>query len=81
MLATKTKQDLLDEAGYAYDFHHMIYFNRDAKKAFSAEFVQDHDGAELELRIREDTNGNGWHFYVNSPQSERVKSELERALS
>ena len=81
MLATKTKQDLLDEAGYAYDYYYMLYFNRDAKNAFSAEFVQERDGAELERRIRESSEENGWRFYVDSPVSESVKSQLEKALS
>lgn len=74
------KQDLLRQAGYAYDFNRMVYFNRDARKAFSVEFIQDHDEAELCQHIREGTQPNGWRFYFNSPASESVRRELERAL-
>jgi hypothetical protein len=74
------KKDLLRQAGYDYDFNHMLYFNRQAKKAFSVEFVDDNDEGELEKRIREDLGRNGWRFYFNSPPSESVKRELERAL-
>jgi hypothetical protein len=34
----------------------------------------------LRKRIEEDTNGNGWTFYFNTPPSEGVKRELERVL-
>ena len=74
------KQDLLRQAGYAYNFDRMLYFNRQAKKAFSVEFVDDNDETELERRIREDGDRREWHFYFNSPPSESVRRELERTL-
>jgi hypothetical protein len=58
----------------------MLYFNREAKKAFSLEFVQDHDEAELHKHIRERTAPNGWRFYFNSAPSESVRRQLEEAL-
>jgi hypothetical protein len=75
------KKDLLREAGYAYNFNRMLYFNRQTKKAFSVEFVDDNDESELERRIREDGNGNGWRFYFNSPLPDAVRRELEKVLS
>ena len=74
------KQDLLRQAGYAYNFDRMVYFNRKAKKAFSVEFVEDSGEDELEGLIRERATPNGWRFYFNSEPSESVKRELERAL-
>ena len=74
------KQDLLRQAGYHYNFERMLYFNRQDKKAFSVEFVDDHDESELAMRIREDASRNGWRFYFNSPPSDPVKEELERTL-
>ncbi len=74
------KQDLLRQAGYAYNFNRMLYFNRQAKKAFSVEFVDDNDESELEKRIREDIDRNGWRFYFNSPPPDAVRRELEKVL-
>jgi hypothetical protein len=74
------KQDLLRQAGYAYNFDRMVYFNRKAKKAFSVEFVEDRGEDELERLIRERAKPNGWRFYFNSEPAESVKRELERAL-
>jgi len=75
------KQDLLRQAGYDYNFERMVYFNRQAKKAFSIEFVDDHDESELATRITEDAGRSGWRFYFNSPPSDTVKQELERTLA
>ena len=74
------KSDILFEANYRYNFDRDLYVNRDAKKAFSAEFVDDHSEDELNRRIRENTNGNGWTFYFNSAPSEGVKRTLEGVL-
>jgi len=74
------KQDLLRQAGYAYNFDRMVYFNREARKAFSVEFVEDNGEEELKKRIQEGGEPNGWRFYFNSPPSDAVRRELERAL-
>jgi hypothetical protein len=74
------KQDLLKQAGYAYNFNRMLYVNRQAKKAFSVEFIDDNDENELERHIREDGDRGEWRFYFNSPPSESVRRELERTL-
>ncbi len=59
----------------------MVYFNRTAKKVFSAEFVDDNDETELQKRIAEGPNGVDWRFYFNSPPPEGVKRELEHVLA
>ncbi|MGA2536250.1 MAG: hypothetical protein ABSF53_09555 [Terracidiphilus sp.] len=74
------KKDILKEANYWYNFDRDIFYNRKARKAFSLEFVDDNDEAEIRHRINESTNGNGWTFYFNSTPSEGVKRELERVL-
>ena len=79
MKAVDTKSQILEDAGYAYGFDHAVYFNRKARKVFSVEFIEDHSEAELQERIREDTQGE-WRFYFNSPPAEAVKRELESVI-
>ena len=71
---------ILNEAGYAYQFNRKVYINRKAKKAFSVEFIDDHDENELKRRINELNSDEEWRFYFNSPPSGAVKRELEVAL-
>jgi hypothetical protein len=77
---TESKTDVLDEAGYAYSFDRQVYINRETKKAFSVEFVEDHSEDQVRKYIREHTNGMEWRFYFNSPPSEAVRHELELVL-
>ena len=74
------KSDILFEANYRYNFDRDLYVNKSAKKAFSVEFVDDHSEDELVQRIGENTNGNGWTFYFNTPPAEGVKRVLEGVL-
>jgi len=74
------KQDLLKNAGYRYNFDRMVYVNRAARKAFSVEFVDDNPEDVIARCIQENGEPNGWHFYFNSPPSESVRRQLERAL-
>lgn len=48
---------------------------------FSAEFVQDHDAAEIRERMIESAPMGEWRFYFNSPPSEAVKRELASLLT
>ena len=75
------KMDILRAANYSYNFDHELYYNRDAKKAFSFPFLDDHAEDEVLRFIDECTDGSAWKFYFNFPPSERVKRELESALS
>jgi hypothetical protein len=74
------KKDILLQAGYRYNFDRDLYVNRDARKAFSLEFVDDASEEELARRIRENGDGSGWRFYFNAVPSEGVRRELERVL-
>lgn len=79
--AVATKKAILDNAGYAYDFNHMLYFNRNAKKAFSVEYVDDNPPEVLEKSIQEPSSTQRWEFYVsNPPVSDSVRRQLEAAL-
>jgi hypothetical protein len=75
------KMDILRAANYVYNFDHELYFNRDAKKAFSFPFLDDHGEDEVLRSINECTDGGEWKFYFNFPPSLRVKKELESALA
>ena len=48
MKTLDTKQNILDDAGFAYSIDRMAYYNRKSKKIFSVEFVEDHDEDVLE---------------------------------
>jgi hypothetical protein len=74
------KSDILFEANYRYNFDRDLWINREAKKAFSIEFVDDKPAEEIRRLIEVSTNGNGWTFYFNSEPSEGVKSVLEEVL-
>jgi len=75
------KMDILRAANYTYNFDHELYFNRDAKKAFSLPFLDDHAEDEVLHSVDECTDGSVWKFYFNVPPSERVKRQLESVLS
>jgi len=74
------KTQLLDSAGYAYNFDRMMYINRQARKAFSVEYVDDHQEAEIASRIQEPNDEHDWRFYTSLPMSEGTRKELKRVL-
>jgi hypothetical protein len=74
------KQQILESKGYRYSFDRQIYFNRDAKKAFSVEFIEDHPADELERLIRENPRSTDWAFFFNERPSDAVKRELVNVL-
>jgi hypothetical protein len=78
--ALDPKQQILDDAGFAYNFDRKIYLNRKTKKIFSVEFVQDKDEKTLQDRIREQTDRKKWRFYFNQEPPEAVKREIEAVL-
>ena len=81
MLTDGSKKQILEGAGYAYSFDRLSYINRDARKVFSIEFVQDHDETELRTRIKEPNAPGEWKFYFNLAPSEGVKREFLRSLA
>ena len=81
MRTVATKIQLLKDAGFEYSFDRSIYLNRNARKVFSVEFVEDHSEEELEAVIRELSPKSGeWSFYFNSAPSAAVKRDLATIL-
>lgn len=80
MTPLATKQHILDAAGYVYNIDREVYFNRSAKKIFSVNFIEDHDGAELERSIRENSDAREWRFFFNEPPPESVKQQVASSL-
>ena len=74
------KSEMLFAANYRYNFDRDLYVNREAKKAFSIEFVDDMPEEVVRKGIEEATNGNEWKFYFNSPPPEGVRHQLEEDL-
>lgn len=74
------KEKILRDADYVYHFDREMYFNRESRKVFSAEFIADHREDEITRRIEETETGNGWKFYANSPIPASVQEELESVL-
>jgi len=81
MLVIEGKKQILENAGYAYSFDRLSYINRDTRKVFSVEFVQDHDEAEIKACINRPSSPNEWKFYFNSEPSESVKREFLRSIA
>ena len=75
------KKEILRQAKYRFNFDRDIYYNPQAKKAFSIEFVDDNSEEVLAQCIHENSNGNGWKFYFNHAPSESATRELESVLS
>lgn len=81
MISLATKEQILQNAGYSYNFDRELYLNRKAKKAFSVEFVEDSSEEQLKDCLREGAaGGEGWRFFFINPPSESVKRELTSAL-
>jgi hypothetical protein len=80
LTALATKAQILKAGEYAYNFDRGIYYNRQKKKAFSVEFIDDHSSDELERCIREPNREPGWNFYFNSEPSASAKRQLEIVL-
>ena len=74
------KSDILLKANYRYNFDRDLYFNRETKKVFSMEFVDDNSEEELTRRIREENGAGIWKFYTNTTLPDSVRRELESAL-
>lgn len=79
MASTKSKAELLEKYGYQYNFYRMLYFNRDAKKIFSFEFIEDNDEDKLETMMKE-RNKEEWQFYANKPLSAQVRNDILKEL-
>jgi hypothetical protein len=75
------KARLLKEAGYSYNFERMAYINREKKKVFAAETVEDHSEEWLVRKLDEINTADDWKFYDEPSVSVRriFVAELEDA--
>jgi len=75
------KQQILENSGYAYSFDRQCYINRQARKIFSVEFVQDNSDDDLLKSINATGPPPGeWQFYFNAEPSAAVKREFSMLL-
>ncbi len=75
----KQKLDLLINNGYKYHFERELYFNREKKKIFSSNAIDDHDINWLRLKIEE--NNEDLAIYFNSIPSSEIVIELKRLFA
>jgi hypothetical protein len=81
MPIVESKKQILEDAGYAYSFDRRSYINRDARKVFSIEFVQEHDETELKACINQPTLRGEWEFHFKLEPSDGAKRELLRSIT
>jgi hypothetical protein len=81
MVTEERKKRILEDAGFAYSFDRLSYINRQARKVFSIEFVQDNDEAEIRARIGRPTPAGEWEFNFNSKPTDSVKREFLRSIA
>ncbi|MEA2570759.1 MAG: hypothetical protein QOI24_2760 [Acidobacteriota bacterium] len=83
MTRMKTKEILLKEAGYRYNFDRMAYVNQREKKVFAEETVEDQTPEWLAERIAEPNVTGDWQFYEEPSVAVRraFVAELENGRS
>ena len=76
-----SKERLLTDAGYSYNFDRLAYINRKTRKVFAVETVEDHPDEWLARRIAEPNSTGDWKFYDEPSVSMRraFVAELEDA--
>jgi hypothetical protein len=80
MTELSEKRRILDAAGFIYEFYREVYVNRKEKKIISMDFIEDHTAAELENKLRQNTDGSNWQFLFNNEPPASVRHQLETAL-
>lgn len=66
-----TKQNLLEGAGYWYNFERMAYINRRAKKVFAVLSIDQHGEEWLAEKIAEPNTTGDWQLYDEPSASVR----------
>ncbi|ADW68313.1 hypothetical protein [Granulicella tundricola] len=74
------KINILEDAGYRYNFDRMMYINRNVRKAFSVEFIDDKAASEITEKIQHQKANEDWEFYTTSHLSDGIVRELKRVL-
>lgn len=73
------KIDLLKERRFRYHFDREIYYNRQLRKIFSLEIIEDQD--EMWLKRRIDERHGSWKFYFNEVPTTAIKDLIIREIS
>jgi hypothetical protein len=68
----RNAEDILRTRGYRYNFDRMAYYNRDAKKVFSFEWIHDHTEEELLAALAEGHAAEEWRIYADVKPSQAV---------
>jgi hypothetical protein len=79
MTKIATKEQLLKNSGYSYNFDRELYLNRKLKKAFSVEFIEDSSEEEIEKAIQEPAVGR-WRFFFTGTLAPAAENELANLL-
>lgn len=77
---SKQKKEILEKANYHYHFSRSVYFNRDDKKIFSLEAIEDNDLNWLNDKIKMASEINDWIFFFNEDPSGKIKREILQEL-
>jgi hypothetical protein len=80
MTELSEKRQILDTAGFVYEFYREVYVNRKAKKIISMDFIEAHSAAELERELQRQTDGTSWLFLFKNEPPASVRHQLENAL-
>jgi hypothetical protein len=70
------REPALRAAGYAYLFDRMAYFNRETKKVFSVEWLEDHPVEDLQRALVEPNDSGEWRLYVDQMPPQHVIEAL-----
>lgn len=73
-------REILERAGFTYNFDFHLYFNRSVRKIFSVVAVDDHDALWFRQCIEEDNASEECVFYFNSPPEETRRKEIVAKL-
>lgn len=72
----ETKPEILNSNGFQYHFDRHIYYNKQSKKIFSAEIIEDNTEDWLLNKVQEKNNTGSWQIYFNDGCTFEMKNEL-----
>ncbi len=74
-------EHMLKKAGYVYNYEREMYLNRNARKAFSINFIEEKPENEIVRALNETATSAGWRFYFTTgAPSPSMQQELEKVL-
>ncbi|KTC65344.1 Uncharacterised protein (plasmid) [Legionella adelaidensis] len=72
----KAKTEILNSNDFQYHFDRHIYYNKQSKKIFSSEIIEDNTEKWLVDKIQERNNTGSWQIYFNNGCTLEMKKEL-----